>query len=184
MSTHRVVCHICGKPFHRQDFARNKRIPTCYSCTLSMGTGLEEGDFNSARLSSGEMSDAEVNWMQEDFRSIEEGRSLREPIYDEPCLGEDRYDLDYDGPAVQAAILQYAEERERERQERKQEDRKWSELAARIEAENMQDPEELERQEAEHLRELIELYRDWPPRTFWQRVTNCIRRVFNNLFKN
>lgn len=74
MATHYVVCGSCGRGFWRQDYLRNKKAPVCYRCTLERLTAEcapEEGDFNSALISSGEMTDQEVCSLQEDLRSVE-----------------------------------------------------------------------------------------------------------------
>jgi hypothetical protein len=42
------------------------------------GRPPEEGDFNSAYLTSGEISDKELKWLKEDLRAVEQGRSIRE----------------------------------------------------------------------------------------------------------
>ena len=66
---------------------RDPENERCYSCALDYFTGgraPEEGDFNSAHLLSGEMSDKEWRWLQEDFRAVESGRgSVWEPMDDE-----------------------------------------------------------------------------------------------------
>lgn len=52
----------------------------CYVCALKSLIGNrvpEEGDFNSARLISGEIDDKELKWLMEDLRAVEQGRSLR-----------------------------------------------------------------------------------------------------------
>jgi hypothetical protein len=55
---------------------------SCYSCTLNRLTGgrfPEEGDFNSARLISGEISDRELSWLMAELRAVETGSSVYEP---------------------------------------------------------------------------------------------------------
>jgi len=67
--------------------------PICYSCALKQITGdrvPEEGDFNSARIISGEMSEHEWRLLQEDLQAVEEGRSIRE--YDDPLWGDNYVD--------------------------------------------------------------------------------------------
>jgi len=93
-------CKICNKLFERNEsdeitswgyaVGRKQDEPLCYDCALKKVTGgmcPEAGDFNSAHLISGQITDQEWKWMQEDFRAIEEGRSIIEP------------DDDYDDPA-------------------------------------------------------------------------------------
>lgn len=84
-------CTICKKIFERNDsdeianrgyaLGRKQDEPLCYNCALKKVTGdmcPEEGDFNSAHLISGQITDQEWKWMQEDFRAVEEGRSIIE----------------------------------------------------------------------------------------------------------
>ncbi len=96
-----VKCCVCGKNF---DFNPNVNSnlasavgrdseKSCYSCTLARLTGgrvPEEGDFNSAHLISGEISDKELNWLMEDLRAVETGRSVQEP-YEE--VDEESYSM-------------------------------------------------------------------------------------------
>ncbi|HEY4489922.1 MAG TPA: hypothetical protein VJC12_01550 [Candidatus Paceibacterota bacterium] len=75
------TCRKCGKTFERNSQFGPTDSPICYSCTLNEFTGgraPEEGDFNSASLTSGEISDKELKWLQEDLRAVEQGRSIRE----------------------------------------------------------------------------------------------------------
>lgn len=99
-----VTCSICNKNF---DF--NPKVDSniasavgrdseksCYSCALASLTGgraPEEGDFNSASLISGEISDKELNWLMEDLRAAESGESIREPYED---AYEDAYSVQDD----------------------------------------------------------------------------------------
>lgn len=89
-----TTCTVCKKTFEQnQDtgltnmaFAvgRDTDHERCYSCALDYVTGgraPEESDFNTAHLISGEMSDKEWRWLQEDFRAVESGRrSVWEPM--------------------------------------------------------------------------------------------------------
>jgi hypothetical protein len=87
----RLTCKSCGKQFEalNQNLPMKAALggtekPICYACALQSITGgraPEEGDFNSARIISGEMSEKEWKWLQEDLRAVEESRSIRE--YDE-----------------------------------------------------------------------------------------------------
>lgn len=84
-------CTVCQKTFEQNQnvigtttslaVGRDPENERCYGCVLDSLTGgrpPEEGDFNSARLASGEMSDKEWRWLQEDLRAVETGRSIRE----------------------------------------------------------------------------------------------------------
>lgn len=84
------VCCTCGKLFNKNEkvnatlagaVGRNSRS-ICYSCALEEITGghaPEEGDFNSAHLISGEVSDTDLGYLMEDLRNVEFGRSTFEP---------------------------------------------------------------------------------------------------------
>ena len=68
--THDSVCGTCGKEFKSQ----RKDSTTCYGCALTRLIGNrapEEGDFNSALLISGEMSDQDARQLQEDLESVD-----------------------------------------------------------------------------------------------------------------
>jgi len=93
------TCETCGKNFQSQ-----KDSTICYTCSLKNLTGNnipEEGDFNSARITSGEMTDQEMTWLYEDLRSVESGCSIRE-YYDDtdddvcPLCGGNRHVCDCD----------------------------------------------------------------------------------------
>ena len=94
----KLNCGKCNKQFETLDDT-NTENPICYGCALDSITGgraPEEGDFNSTRIISGEMSEKEWNWLQEDLRAVEQGRSIRE--YEEiehddliECNDEDDY---------------------------------------------------------------------------------------------
>ncbi len=91
--THECTCTSCGKKFDQNSELQHLRSAlatssgaVCYGCALAeitKGRAPEEGDFNTARIVSGEMTDKEARWLQEDLRAVEEGRSIREPYYDE-----------------------------------------------------------------------------------------------------
>jgi hypothetical protein len=107
-----VKCSACGKNFDFNPKVNSNLAnavgrdseKSCYSCTLASLTGgraPEEGDFNSASLISGEISDKELGWLMEDLRAVETGRSVREPyeeadeetssIWDDRCPKCDEY---------------------------------------------------------------------------------------------
>jgi hypothetical protein len=78
-----TICRKCEKTFERNEQLGPTDSPICYSCALNEFTGgraPEEGDFNSASLVSGEISDKELQWLREDLRAVEEGRSIVEPL--------------------------------------------------------------------------------------------------------
>ncbi len=86
--THECTCKTCGKCF------RSQKIDStiCYDCALKHFTGgrpPEESDFNSASLCSGEMTDEEVRWLQQDLESVEHDDSAH-------CDYPERYDDDDD----------------------------------------------------------------------------------------
>jgi len=90
--THACVCETCGKHFNSQ----RTTSEICYGCALTrlIGNGApEEGDFNTALLVSGEMTDEEARDLQEDLESVEQGRSIREDFRDDedacPICGGD-----------------------------------------------------------------------------------------------
>ena len=80
-------CSECGKFFVQN--GSSERL--CYNCALQKVTGgscPEEGDFNTASLISGEMTDQERKWLQEDLRAVETGCSS--------CGSDDCQEDDYD----------------------------------------------------------------------------------------
>lgn len=86
---HTTTCSVCRKTFERLYEKCERDI--CYGCALKEFAGNfppEEGDFNSALLISGEMSEQEAKWLQEDLEAVESGRSIREP-YNEEGQDED-----------------------------------------------------------------------------------------------
>ena len=98
-------CSNCGKLFQQNDssqitnwgctLGRDPDKQLCYSCALEKVTGgscPEEGDFNTAHLISGEITDQEWKWMQEDLRAVETGRSSFEP--DDCQENEDDYEFE------------------------------------------------------------------------------------------
>ena len=89
-----TTCSECGKIFDCNGNVNGNLAnavgrdsgQSCYACalqSLTAGRAPEEGDFNSARLISGEISDEELGWLMEDLRAVEQGRSIVEPYEDE-----------------------------------------------------------------------------------------------------
>jgi len=65
-----------------QDFRTRNDSDLCYGCTLSgltLGMSPEEGDFNTAKIQSGTMTDEEWRLLQMDLWQAETGISLPEP---------------------------------------------------------------------------------------------------------
>ena len=106
-----VTCSTCSKTFSKNFHSQQdldeaeKNEHTCYDCTLERltnGQCPEVGDFNSASIISGEMTDDERRWLQEDLRSVEAGSGSRYEEDDEEdnrcfhcdsfpcCCNEDR----------------------------------------------------------------------------------------------
>lgn len=78
---HKVECRKCGKEYQKNDKVAVEQEPICYTCALRAlcnGCSPEEGDFNTASLQSGEISDKELSWLEEDLRAVESGRSVKE----------------------------------------------------------------------------------------------------------
>jgi len=79
------TCTNCGKDFERQVRENQQETDdlhtaTCYQCVLDRlcrGRAPEEGDYNAARVCSGEMSDNDVQWLREDLLHVESGSSSR-----------------------------------------------------------------------------------------------------------
>ena len=79
-----TTCKNCSDIFEVSDEKVERGI--CYKCTLKELCGdrpPEEGDFNSAMIISGDMSEQQWQLLQEDLESIEYGRS------DHECLKEE-----------------------------------------------------------------------------------------------
>ena len=69
-------CGRCGKTFRKQseEGVYDSSHNICYDCALESITGgqpPEEGDFNTARIQSGEISDEGRRILQEDLRSVD-----------------------------------------------------------------------------------------------------------------
>lgn len=71
----------CGKAFETSnDFDK------CYACTLediTHGNPPEEGDFNTAGIISGTLTEAERGYLQSDLESVENGRTTQEEYEEE-----------------------------------------------------------------------------------------------------
>ena len=81
-------CIVCRKKFNTTSGSTK-----CYECTLKALTGdlpPQEGDFNTARITSGTMSAQERRWLQEDLKSVE----VQEDPYQEEYEEEQRRDDD------------------------------------------------------------------------------------------
>lgn len=85
-----TICGTCEETFERL-YEKSER-DICYRCALEMLCGNsapEEGDFNSAMIISGEMTEQDARWLQEDLEAVESGRSIREVYREE--TDEERY---------------------------------------------------------------------------------------------
>ena len=79
-----TTCKTCSEIFEVSDEKVERGI--CYNCTLKELCGdrpPEEGDFSSAMIISGDMSEKEWQLLQADLEAVESGRSIREPYEDE-----------------------------------------------------------------------------------------------------
>ena len=90
--THECTCKTCKRKFRSQQ----KDSTICYGCALKhfAGDGTpEEGDFNSARLTSGEMTDEQTRWLKRDLESVDHSRAeeLERRIIEEYVEDEDRW---------------------------------------------------------------------------------------------
>lgn len=66
------VCSKCGKSF--KTCYEKLEHPICYDCALmevTRGNPPEEGDFTTARIRSGEMTDEEASWLRQDLLSVD-----------------------------------------------------------------------------------------------------------------
>lgn len=91
-------CSTCSKEFLTSHSVEKKAQVKCYDCTLESiteGRAPEEGDFNTAALSSGTMTDQEWQWLKEDLRAVEGGGSPFSPYEDDDT---DYYDPAWDDP--------------------------------------------------------------------------------------
>ena len=87
---HECVCVDCGKKFQSQK--TDSKI--CFDCALENLIGdraPEEGDFNSARITSGEISDDEARWLQEDLESVDHCAQERFESQFEPYEEDDSW---------------------------------------------------------------------------------------------
>lgn len=70
-------CSSCGKKFQKLvDGNAGQSSPSdqCYSCSLeslTKGSPPEEGDFNTARIRSGEMTEEERRMLWDDLKSVD-----------------------------------------------------------------------------------------------------------------
>lgn len=65
------TCSKCGKTFRT-----NNNSEKCYNCTLDGITGgyaPEEGDYNSAKIMSGEITEQEFRRLQQELGAVELG---------------------------------------------------------------------------------------------------------------
>jgi hypothetical protein len=72
-----VNCEKCGKEYQKNDQVARDCEHICYECALSnlCGDGYpEEGDFNTARLQSGEISDQAFKQLRRELTAIEQGQ--------------------------------------------------------------------------------------------------------------
>lgn len=90
-----VVCKKCEKQFESQ--YKESESSICYNCALDQLRGNfapEEGDFNSARIISGEMTEQEERWLREDLESVD--HSAASDAYEEKCDEYDYFDEEED----------------------------------------------------------------------------------------
>lgn len=81
----KTKCIRCGEIFE----TRNNSV-ICYDCTLQDligGCPPEEGDFNTAKIQSGTITDEEINNLQKDLESVETGRNFRDEVEDDDQKG-------------------------------------------------------------------------------------------------
>jgi len=67
---------------------------TCYDCALKSvtgGTPPEEGDFNTAGITSGTMSPQERGWLQQDLEGVEAQEDLQQDEPEEEDIWDDYY---------------------------------------------------------------------------------------------
>ena len=89
------MCANCSKEFETRKSDGN----VCYHCALQRITGgspPEEGDFNTARLVSGTMTEDEERWLRQDLEAVEGGAS--HPDFEpEEWLDADYFDFEEGG---------------------------------------------------------------------------------------
>jgi hypothetical protein len=78
------ICEACKTEFQ----TRKEKAEKCYRCHLKEitgGTAPEEGDFNTAMILSGQMSEQEESWLQEDLESVDHSleESIQRRIYED-----------------------------------------------------------------------------------------------------
>ncbi|MDP2655848.1 MAG: hypothetical protein Q8P17_05050 [bacterium] len=79
-----TTCKTCSDIFEVSDEKVERGI--CYNCTLKELCGdrtPEEGDFNSAMIISGDMSEQQWKLLKADLESVESGRSIYESCREE-----------------------------------------------------------------------------------------------------
>ena len=92
-------CRECGNTFRT-----NNNSDKCYSCTLIDVTHdqpPEEGDFNTAGIISGTMTEEERSYLQKDLEQVEFGGSLNSSYFVEDDEEPDDYEEcfeDYSDP--------------------------------------------------------------------------------------
>ena len=67
-------CTECGKNF-KSSKEKSSELK-CYECELDLITGgraPEEGDFNTAKITSGTLTSEEEKWLMDDLRAVEAG---------------------------------------------------------------------------------------------------------------
>lgn len=76
MATRTKTCVGCGETFQTTNDSAK-----CYDCTLdelTRGRAPEEGDFNTAAITSGTLTEAEQGYLAKDLEAIECGRTTQE----------------------------------------------------------------------------------------------------------
>ena len=85
------TCETCTNEFQ----SRKNDATTCYDCALQRiagGSPPEEGDFNTARIVSGTMSEEEEGWLRSDLEAVEGGVSHPDFEPEEWPEGYDEFD--------------------------------------------------------------------------------------------
>ena len=89
------VCKSCTKEFK----SNRSDASTCYACALRDIAGRnppEEGDFNSALMISGEMSEKEWQWLQEDLWEVDKAAHACDKCGQMTCQCPEYPDDDFD----------------------------------------------------------------------------------------
>ena len=87
------ICQTCGKIFGTE----KDNAQVCYDCAFGIMTGNqlppEEGDLNTASISSGQMTKDEKYWLARDLQSIDHSaEDVYEKEYGESEDGDHRWD--------------------------------------------------------------------------------------------